>query len=126
MHWNQDRSAQHALSAVEHCVVLNVFRHKLSPDLFCAVPQDCPVPGFLSADVWRFVADAGQTAHAMTEIDAAATAGLRRTGYYFSRSPSALDQVREISSRETAPARDPDVSLGLLQAQPEFFIDCFA
>ena len=35
-------------------LVYNLFRHRLAPDLFCAVPEDCPVPTFIEATNWTF------------------------------------------------------------------------
>ena len=61
MNQKHDRSAQHAPSAIDYCRTLNVFRHKLMPDLYCVVPEDCPVPVFVAGDDWRFVTDAGGT-----------------------------------------------------------------
>lgn len=125
MNRNQDRSAQHAPSAIEYCRILNIFRHKLAPDLYCAVPEDCPVPNFLNAENWRFEEHASETAYALLEVDAAAVASLRQTGCYLFRSPVALDCVHQGRSGETAadPACFP---AGAPTAEAEFFIDCFA
>jgi hypothetical protein len=32
----------------------NLFRRKGEADLFCAVPQDVPVPAFVTADEWEY------------------------------------------------------------------------
>lgn len=32
----------------------NLFRRKGEADLFCAVPQDVPVPNFVTADNWEY------------------------------------------------------------------------
>ena len=32
--------------------VYNLFRQRLGPDLFCAVPEDQPVPTFIEATNW--------------------------------------------------------------------------
>jgi hypothetical protein len=32
----------------------NLFRRKGEADLFCAVPQDVPVPSFVSAEEWEY------------------------------------------------------------------------
>jgi hypothetical protein len=32
----------------------NLFRRKSNADLFCAVPQDVPVPNFVTADEWEY------------------------------------------------------------------------
>jgi hypothetical protein len=32
----------------------NLFRRKWQPDLYCAAPEDCPVPRFVTAERWDF------------------------------------------------------------------------
>jgi hypothetical protein len=32
----------------------NLFRHKWQPDLCCAVPENHPVPGFITGERWDF------------------------------------------------------------------------
>lgn len=32
----------------------NLFRRKDETGLFCAVPQDVPVPGFVTAEAWEY------------------------------------------------------------------------
>ena len=32
----------------------NLFRHKSQPELRCAVPEDQPVPGFVTSEQWDF------------------------------------------------------------------------
>ena len=32
----------------------NLFRHKLQPELRCAVPEDQPVPSFVTSEQWDF------------------------------------------------------------------------
>jgi len=32
----------------------NLFRHKSEADLYCAVPEDRPVPTFLTRDAWAY------------------------------------------------------------------------
>jgi len=32
----------------------NLFRHKAQPELRCAVPEDQPVPGFVTGELWDF------------------------------------------------------------------------
>ena len=123
MNQKHDRSAQHAPSAIDYCRTLNVFRHKLMPDLYCVVPEDCPVPVFVAGDAWRFVTHAGETARAAIETDAAATPSLRRTGYYLFRSHSVLKQPRSGETVAT-PALFPTVPP--TDNEIEFFVDCFA
>ncbi|KLK93616.1 hypothetical protein AA309_08150 [Microvirga vignae] len=35
-------------------LIYNLFRHKDEVDLYCAVPEDRPVPEFLTADDWEY------------------------------------------------------------------------
>ena len=48
------RSANVSLGSEKFWPAYNLFRHKLMPDLFCAVPQDWPVPGFIEGSAWAF------------------------------------------------------------------------
>jgi len=34
--------------------IYNLFRRKGEADLFCAVPQDVPVPNFVTGDEWEY------------------------------------------------------------------------
>ena len=81
------------------------------PDLYCVVPEDCPVPVFVAGDDWRFVTDAGEATRAAIETDAAATPSLRRTRYYLFRSHAVLRQPQGARSGETVaiPALFPTV-----------------
>ena len=47
------RSANLSLGSEKSWPAYNLFRHKLMPDLFCAVPQDWPVPGFIEGSTWE-------------------------------------------------------------------------
>jgi len=49
------RPVRPALGSNNHRTAFNLFRRKREPDLLCAVPQDCPVPGFVEASAWAFV-----------------------------------------------------------------------
>jgi hypothetical protein len=57
------RPVRPALGSNNHRTAFNLFRRKREPDLLCAVPQDCPVPGFVEASAWAFVGTHGQGAH---------------------------------------------------------------
>ena len=46
------RPALASLGSARHWPAFNLFRHKLKPDLVCAVPEDYPVPGFIDG-TWR-------------------------------------------------------------------------
>src|SRR5215210_2090792 len=50
----QERPAMQALGSPQYWPAFNLFRHKLTPDLGCAVPEDYPVPAFLDASTWAF------------------------------------------------------------------------
>ena len=84
------------------------------------------MPVFVAGDDWRFVTDAGETARAAIETDAAATPSLRRTGYYLFRSHAVLRQPQGARCGETVaiPALFPTVPP--TDNEIEFFIDCFA
>lgn len=61
----------------------NLFINKRRPEIFCAVPEDRPVPGFLEGERWSFVypvrpSDAGPPGF----DDKAARAGARFNGFY--------------------------------------------
>ena len=62
--------------------VYNVFRLKSEPDLYCAIAQDRPVPGFIDSD-WEFV-EGGLTAVARMPgfRHDRAYAGDRLNGFY--------------------------------------------
>jgi hypothetical protein len=60
----------------------NLFGHKTKPDLYCAVPEDCPVPRVLNGRRWRF---AGRltNVHAVPGVSDARTGDkARRKGYF--------------------------------------------
>jgi len=78
----QGRSAQPALGAGKSGPVYNLFHHKLMPDLFCAVPQDWPVPGFIEGSAWAFAGTVGERTPAPAGLDwETAAAGVRRSGF---------------------------------------------
>jgi hypothetical protein len=59
----------------------NLFRD--SEGLYCAVPEDCAVPGFLSGDRWTFSGKADHERLAPMGFNgAAAAAGVRFNGFY--------------------------------------------
>ena len=66
----------------------NLFRRKLEEDLYCAVPEDRPVPGFV-AENWEFRGRLGEAEAAPRGFrPEAAQAATRATGYYiFHASP---------------------------------------
>lgn len=65
----------------------NLFRRKAEPDLFCAVPEDRAVPGFIDGDAWEFGGRIEPDAQARPGFDAAAAGRLARVnGFYFFQS----------------------------------------
>ena len=95
----QGRSAQPALGAGKSGPVYNLFRHKLMPDLFCAVPQDCPVPGFIEGSAWAFAGTVSERTFAPAGLDwEIAAKSVRRSG--FCMFESSLHEARESSVRQ--------------------------
>ena len=97
----QGRSAQPALGAGKSGPVYNLFHHKLMPDLFCAVPQDWPVPGFIEGSAWAFAGTVGERTPAPAGLDSeTAAAGMRWSGFVMLQ--SSLPEPRGISTRPDA------------------------
>jgi hypothetical protein len=60
----------------------NLFRSE-SEGLYCAVPEDCAVPGFLTGDLWQFSGKAGQQVGVPFGFSrSAAITGVRFNGFY--------------------------------------------
>ena len=61
----------------------NLFRHKWQPDLCCAVPEDYPVPGFITGEQWEFAGtlQGAQFTRNSTPIRTEANLGMRANGY---------------------------------------------
>lgn len=72
----------------------NLFRNKEQAELFCAVPEDRPVPGFVVAEVWTFerilqprdVAPPGFH-------DRGARAGVRYNGFYLFQATTLIGPI---------------------------------
>ncbi|WP_445505258.1 hypothetical protein [Microvirga sp. G4-2] len=65
----------------------NLFRRKGEADLFCAVPQDVPVPKFVTADNWEYACPLD--IETMSGFDAAAAqASAAANGFYLFQSAS--------------------------------------
>ena len=63
--------------------VYNLFRRREEPQLYCAVPEDYPVPAFIIGEAWDFGGRLDNTAAAPLGFDAdAARHGTGLTGYY--------------------------------------------
>jgi hypothetical protein len=61
--------------------IFNVFRHRLARDLFCAVPEDRPVPTFIEARNWTFAGTTAPYPRGGFDPDAGRTAA-RCNGFY--------------------------------------------
>jgi hypothetical protein len=59
----------------------NLFRSKLQ-GLFCAVPEDRTVPGFLTGELWEFSGKAHQGEAPVGFNRSAAATGVRFNGFY--------------------------------------------
>jgi hypothetical protein len=61
----------------------NLFRRREYPALYCAVPEDQPVPTFLSGERWEFACRADKTSAARGGFNLeAAENGARTRGFY--------------------------------------------
>lgn len=71
------------LSEHRYRPALNLFRHKLTSNLLCAVPEDYPVPGFLDASTWEFAGKMSERSTTLPDFnDKAAQASIRHNGFY--------------------------------------------
>jgi len=80
----------------------NLFRNNQRPKLFCAVPEDHPVPGFIDAEAWSFERVLrNQDVAPPSFHDRAARAGVRYNGFY-------LFQVtaQEAADKPSSPQRE--------------------
>ena len=90
MDWMRDGAAESQPRSRAGWPACNLFRHRLIPDLFCAVPQDCPVPGFIEGSAWAFAGTVRAETLASTGLDwsGVAAANMRRSGFQmFQSSP---------------------------------------
>ncbi|MBL0404256.1 hypothetical protein JKG68_09780 [Microvirga aerilata] len=92
----------HALAVADPILrecAYNLFRNKQRPKLFCAVPEDRPVPGFIDVDAWAFerVLRSQDVAPSGFQ-DRAARAGVRYNGFYLFQATT-----REGSAEPSAP-----------------------
>ena len=60
----------------------NLFRHKQGGEVYCAVPEDCVVPPFVTGDLWEFGGklDGGEAPVGFNQE--AARTGIRFNGFY--------------------------------------------
>jgi hypothetical protein len=78
-----ERPALASLGSAKYWPAFNLFRHKLKPDLVCAVPEDYPVPAFLDASTWAFAGKVSEpTTIPLGFKSKAAEAGVRFNGFY--------------------------------------------
>jgi hypothetical protein len=67
--------------------IYNLFRRKGAADLFCAVPDDVPVPGFVTAEAWEY--DRSLDIETLSGFDAtAAETSSVANGFYLFHSAS--------------------------------------
>ena len=61
----------------------NLFRRKRETDLVCAVPEDCPVPGFLDPSTWEYFGTLREPTTPLPGFNRrAAEASIRFNGFY--------------------------------------------
>jgi hypothetical protein len=96
-----------ASSVLRECAY-NLFRNNQRPKLFCAVPEDRPIPGFIDAEAWSFERVLrSQDVAPPGSHERAARAGVRYDGFYVFHVTA-----REPSSGQSAPqcrAEAPEV-----------------
>jgi hypothetical protein len=82
----------------------NLFRNNQRPKLFCAVPEDHPVPSFIEAEAWSFERVLRSYEVAPPGFhDRAARTGVRYNGFYLFQAIS-----REASAEPPASKRRAD------------------
>ena len=59
----------------------NLFRNRLEPGLFCAVPEDRPVPTFIKAPNWTYAGRTDAVAQGAFDLETVRTA-VRFIGFY--------------------------------------------
>src|SRR3954465_2069323 len=96
MHLKSVLSAARPPALHEFRPAYNLFRRKCEPDLLCAVPEDRPVPRFLSATLWEFAGKGAEPAAGPLGSDQrAAGVGVRLNGFYLF---AAFSAVRETAA----------------------------
>jgi hypothetical protein len=74
--------------------VYNLFRNKERPELFCAVPEDRPIPSLIVAEAWTF-----ETFLRIHDVappgfhERAAKAGVRYNGFYLFQATAPLSSI---------------------------------
>ena len=89
------RPALASLGSARYWPAFNLFRHKLKPDLVCAVPEDYPVPGFIDGTTWAFAGKISEPTTIPLGFESkAAEVGVRFNGFYlFQVSPIERDTI---------------------------------
>ena len=60
----------------------NLFRCKQGGEVYCAVPEDCVVPPFVTAELWEFDGKLDGSDAPVGFSQQAARAGVRFNGFY--------------------------------------------
>ena len=61
----------------------NIFCRKVSPELACAIPEDQPVPAFITGALWEFAGKVGAMSRTTCRFNHdAAEASVRYNGFY--------------------------------------------
>ena len=61
----------------------NLFCRKVSPELACAIPEDQPVPAFITGALWEFAGKVGAMSRTTCRFNHdAAEASVRYNGFY--------------------------------------------
>lgn len=86
----------------------NLFRRRNEPELYCAVPEDYPVPPFIAGEAWDFGGRLDNPLAAPRGFDPeAARHGVRLSGYYlFLADPGSPAGAREPELDLVEPARE--------------------
>ncbi|MGY2047159.1 hypothetical protein [Methylobacterium sp. JK268] len=80
----------------------NLFCNAHKGDLYCAVPEWLPVPGFIRAPGWTFVSEISEAAAPQGFLPAVARQGARWNGYYLFQSWSRGTGSRRAAALPTA------------------------
>jgi PAS domain-containing protein len=95
----------------------NLFRNKQRPEILCAAPEDCPVPGFISSEQWVYEGSLRpQDARPPGFEDRAASVGVRFNGFYLFQVTAAHGKAKTkgqslVSKADTLP--EPETSLNV-------------
>lgn len=103
---HQRSAAEPASPMVE--TVYNLFRRKRGPELFCAVPETCPVPRFVTGAVWHYAGTLRKGDERPRGFDeAAAELGAEMNGFHLFQAAGPVPAGRLPGLRRAAPPRHP-------------------